>query len=149
MKNLILLFAISLTLFACQKPEQEDPADKVEIIGPQDVTYKMYTRTNAAKHVVCKLYAVNADDSKGQLVGVIDTVVTDSGWINFTLTQTQRPTFKCYAGMEVHVLNGEYDTFGLSIEGGNRGLMISRGGTCDTDFYNLEETLFSLYSRNL
>ena len=148
MKNLLLLFALSLTLFACEKVETQD-SDLVEIIGPQDVYYNVHTRTDAKKRVVCKLYAVDEKThSKGKLVSELDTFITAKGNIKFTLTQTVRPNFYCYASMEVYICDNQEDTIGLTISCENSANEYHHGYSCPTNYLDVPETFFQLYVKH-
>jgi len=144
MKTIYLLFVLAIV--ACQK-EPIDP-DPVNIIGPQEVHFDVYTRSNTLKRIVVNLYAVDsADHSKRiKLVGTIDTLVTTK-YFRGTLTSNVKPVMYCSADFEVYIVD-DYDTVGIEINN-DAGLLISRGASCPVNYYELNGTDLRLMINNM
>lgn len=144
MKNLILLLALSVAFTACQKEQVDE--DTVNIIPPQEVKYKVITRTDARKQIKCELWAADLKThEKRQKVGEIDTITTQTD-ITLTLLQNVKPVMYCYASLTVHVLDNKYDTFYIEIAN-DEGPLVYRGGTCETDFYDITDIFLQLYHK--
>lgn len=140
MKQLTILLLL-IIMIGCKK-EPIDP-NPVNIIPPQDVYYTVKTRTNAPKHIVCKLYAADlVTKEQRQLIGQIDTITTLTN-ITLILKSNVKPVMYCYGSLIVNVLDNKYDTFYIEIAN-DKDFLVSRGGTCQTDFYDIQDMFLQL-----
>jgi len=133
MKNLLII----LTFFLCACQEKEE-TDLVNIIPPQQVVYTVKSKSDTRKHIICELWTAG----KGQKVAVCDTFITQTD-ITLTLMQNVQPTFKCVASLTIEVLDGEYDTFAISI-GNDKGPIVGREASCETNYYEITDEILYL-----
>jgi hypothetical protein len=144
MKQLILL-VIVCTFIACKKqePEQIDPQTPVEVF------YKVKGSHNTPKRVTCYLWNSNQERETLELVGKIDTIITDAEAI-LSITQNHIPYIYAKITFEVEVLNGS-DNLEISVYHSNQApekIMLNRYASCPVASMSFEDEYTELYKQN-